>query len=142
MAHGWRSRYLACCEFDLEPHRQTPSEPKQHSRTRCRKNAETRDWTLVPYLIAAECGNISVKETRKITDNHQRHNHTYMKHIKLIALIAGATVLAGAPALILPRILRAPRPRAARRNSIRKSRKTPNSKNSITAFRSPPAVAA
>jgi len=58
-----------------------------------------------------------------------------MKNIKLIALIAGATVLAGAPALILPRILRTPRPRSSRPDSMRKSRKTPNSKRSITAFR-------
>jgi hypothetical protein len=121
--------------------RQTPSEPKQHSSTRCRKNAETRHWTLVPYLIAAECGNSQRVGTTRV-NNHQRHNHTYMKHIKLIALIAGATILAGAPALILPRILRAPRPRRSRPNSMRKNGKIPNSKNSLTAFRRPHAVPA
>ena len=65
-----------------------------------------------------------------------------MKNIKLIALIAGATVLAGAPALILPGILRTPRRRLSRQNSMRKSRKIPNSKNSMTAFRRPHATPA
>ena len=57
-----------------------------------------------------------------------------MKNITLIALIAGAAVLVGASALILPVILRAPRPRLSRPNSARKSRKISNSKNSMTAF--------
>src|SRR5207249_7895073 len=61
------------------------------------------------------------------------NNHIYMTNIKLIALIAGATVLAGVPALILPGILRAPRPRRSRPNSMRKSRKILNCKNSMTA---------
>jgi hypothetical protein len=70
------------------------------------------------------------------------NNHIYMTNIKLIALIAGAAVLAGAPALILPGILRAPRPRRSRSNSMRKSGKIPNSKNSMTAFRRPHAIPA
>jgi len=65
-----------------------------------------------------------------------------MTNIKLIALIAGAAVLAGAPALILPRILRAPRPRRSRPDSMRKNGKIPNSKNSMTAFRRPHAIPA
>ena len=57
-----------------------------------------------------------------------------MKNITLIALIAGAAVLAAASALILPVILRAPRPRSSRPNSVQKSRKISNSENSRTAF--------
>jgi len=58
-----------------------------------------------------------------------------MKNIQLIALITGAAVLAGAPALILPAIFRAPRPRLSPPDSKRKSRKIPNSKSSTTPFR-------
>jgi len=65
-----------------------------------------------------------------------------MTNIKLIALIAGAAVLAGAPALILPRILREPRRRRSRPDSMRKNGKIPNSKNSITALRRPHAIPA
>jgi hypothetical protein len=64
-----------------------------------------------------------------------------MKNITLIALIAGAAVVAGASALTLPVILRAPKPRPSRPNSMRKSRKISNSKNSITAFARTPAAA-
>ena len=74
--------------------------------------------------------------------NQKDNNHKYMTNIKLIALIAGAAVLAGAPALILPRILRAPRPRRSRPDSMRKNGKIPNSKNSITALRRPHAIPA
>ncbi len=70
------------------------------------------------------------------------NNHIYMTNIKLIALIAGAAVLAGAPALILPGILRSSRPRRSRPDSMRKSGKIPNSKNSMTAFRRPHATPA
>jgi hypothetical protein len=58
-----------------------------------------------------------------------------MKNIKLIAIIAGATVLAGAPALILPAIFRTPRSRASRLKSMRKSRKTRNSKTPSAVLR-------
>ena len=64
-----------------------------------------------------------------------------MKNITLIALIAGAAVLAGASALTLPVIRRAPRPRSSRPNSVRKRRKISNSKNSRTAFACAPATA-
>ncbi len=74
--------------------------------------------------------------------NQKKNNHKYMTNIKLIALIAGATVLAGVPALILPGILRSLRPPVSRPNSMRKSRKIPNSKNSVTAFRRPHAIPA
>jgi hypothetical protein len=74
--------------------------------------------------------------------NQKGNNRKYMTNIKLIVLIAGAAVLAGVPALILPGILRSPRLRLSRRNSMRKSRKIPNGKNSMTAFRRPHAVPA
>jgi hypothetical protein len=64
-----------------------------------------------------------------------------MKNITLIALIAGAAVLAAASALILPVILRAPRPRLSRPKSVRKTREISHSKNSMTAFAPTPATA-
>ena len=57
-----------------------------------------------------------------------------MKNITLIALISGGAVLASASALILPVILRASRPRLSPPNSMRKSGKISNGKNSMTAF--------
>ncbi len=65
-----------------------------------------------------------------------------MKNITLIALVAGAAVLAAASALILPVILRAPRPRLSRPNSMGKSGKISNGKNSIPAFRRTHAIPA
>ena len=65
-----------------------------------------------------------------------------MKNITLIALIAGAAVLAAASALILPVILRAPIPRLSPPNSMRKSGKISNGKNSMTAVRRTHAIPA
>lgn len=65
-----------------------------------------------------------------------------MKNIKLIAIIAGATVLAGAPALILPVISRRSKSRLSRLNSMRKSRKVRHSKTPLTVLRRLPATPA
>lgn len=58
-----------------------------------------------------------------------------MKNIKLIAIIAGATVLAGAPAVLFPVIFRAPKSRLSRLNPTRKRRKIRNSKSSMAFLR-------
>src|SRR5438552_12910460 len=100
-----------------------------------RRGAELDFAPICARRFAWNCQRV---EIRKVNN----HIYIYMTNIKLIALIAGATVLAGVPALILPGILRAPRPRRSRPDSMRKNGKIPNSKNSVTALRRPHAIPA
>ena len=99
-----------------------------------------QDGTLVQHANAAEFGIVRVKQPEKLQPINDPS--VYMKNIKLIAIIAGATVLASVPALILPVIFRAPKWRLSRPNSTRKSRKTPSSKTAMAVFRRPHAVPA